>query len=137
MYSKCNDKIFDSNVVLIKIITTFESNINRMSTYYLGEFEEIVLLTVAILDGKAYGLNIIAEIQERLGRKVSLGAIQTVLKRLEEKGMLNSEFGEATKVRGGKRKRYYTISTYGLQVINENKEQRLSLWNAIPKLNFN
>lgn len=137
MYSKCDDKIFDSNVVLIKIITTFESNINRMSTYYLGEFEEIVLLTVAILDGKAYGLNIIAEIQERLGRKVSLGAIQTVLKRLEEKGMLNSEFGEATKVRGGKRKRYYTISTYGLQVINENKEQRLSLWNAIPKLNFN
>ncbi len=108
-----------------------------MSTYYLGEFEEIVLLTVAILDGKAYGLNIIVEIQERLGRKVSLGAIQTVLKRLEEKGMLNSEFGEATKVRGGKRKRYYTISTYGLQVINENKEQRLSLWNAIPKLNFN
>ena len=137
MYSKRDDKIFDSNVVLIKIITTFESNINRMSTYYLGEFEEIVLLTVAILDGKAYGLNIIAEIQERLGRKVSLGAIQTVLKRLEEKGTLNSEFGEATKVRGGKRKRYYTISTYGLQVINENKEQRLSLWNAIPKLNFN
>lgn len=108
-----------------------------MSTYYLGEFEEIVLLTVAILDGKAYGLNIIVEIQERLSRKVSLGAIQTVLKRLEEKTLVNSEFGEATKVRGGKRKRYYSITAQGLQVLNQNKEQRLSLWNAIPKLNFN
>lgn len=108
-----------------------------MSIYYLGEFEEIVLLTVAILDGKAYGLNIITEIQERLNRKVSLGAIQTVLKRLEEKAMVSSEFGEATKVRGGKRKRYYTITTQGMEVLNQNKEQRLSLWNAIPKLNFN
>lgn len=108
-----------------------------MDQYHLGEFEEIVLLTVAILDGQAYGLSIIEEIKSRLDRSVSLGAIQTVLKRLEEKGMLSSEFGEATKVRGGKRKRYYTISTYGLQVINESKEQRLSLWNALPKLNFN
>jgi DNA-binding PadR family transcriptional regulator len=68
---------------------------------------------------------------------VSLGAIQTVLKRLEEKSMVSSEFGEATKVRGGKRKRYYSITTFGLQVINQSKEQRLSLWNAMPKLNFN
>ncbi len=108
-----------------------------MDQYHLGEFEEIVLLTVAILDGQAYGLSIIEEIKSRLDRRVSLGAIQTVLKRLEEKGMLSSEFGEATKVRGGKRKRYYAITTYGLQVINESKEQRLSLWNAMPKLNFN
>lgn len=107
-----------------------------MSLYHLGEFEEIVLLTVSILDGEAYGVSIIDEIEERLQRKVSLGAIQTVLKRLEEKEMVKSVFGEATKIRGGKRKRFYTITAEGQRVLRETKEQRMSLWNAIPKLSL-
>lgn len=104
-----------------------------MSQYHLGEFEEIVLLTVAILNGEAYGVSIIAEIEGRLERNVSLGAIQTVLKRLEEKELVKSEFGEATKVRGGKRKRFYEITSKGRQVLNKAREQRTSLWNAIPE----
>ena len=104
-----------------------------MSQYHLGEFEEIVLLTVAILDGEAYGISIVEEIETRLERNVSLGAIQTVLKRLEDKNMVRSLFGEATKIRGGKRKRYYTITAEGKRVLKNTKDQRLSLWNAIPK----
>jgi len=105
-----------------------------MSQYHLGEFEEIVLLTVAILDGEAYGVSIITEIEDRLQRKVSLGAIQTVLKRLEDKGLVKSEFGEVTSVRGGKRKRLYEITTSGKQILNQTKAQRNSLWDAIPKV---
>ncbi len=105
-----------------------------MSEFHIGEFEEIVLLTVAILNGEAYSLSIIEEIENRLNRSVSLGAIQTVLKRLEEKEMVSSEFGEATKVRGGKRKRYYKITASGQRILKETKEQRTSLWNSIPKL---
>lgn len=75
-----------------------------MSIYHLGEFEEIVLLTVAILNGEAYGVSIVEEIETRLQRNVSLGAAQTVLKRLENKRLVKSTFGEATKVRGGKGK---------------------------------
>ena len=104
-----------------------------MSQYHLGEFEEIVLLTVAILDGEAYGISIVEEIETRVERNVSLGAIQTVLKRLEDKKMVRSLFGEATKIRGGKRKRYYTITAEGKRVLKNTKDQRLSLWNAIPK----
>ena len=104
-----------------------------MSQYHLGEFEEVVLLTVAILNGEAYGVSIIEEIEDRLKRKVSLGAIQTVLKRLEDKDLVKSEFGEATKVRGGKRKRYYKLTADGRQVLSQTKDQRISLWNAIPK----
>ncbi len=107
-----------------------------MSQFHLGEFEEIVLLTVAILNGEAYGVNIITEIEARLNRKVSLGAIQTVLKRLEEKGLVRSEFGETTKARGGKRKRLYEISASGRQILNRTKAQRNSLWEAIPKVVF-
>ncbi len=69
-----------------------------MSQYHLGEFEEVVLLTVAILNGEAYGVSIITEIEDRLKRNVSLGAMQTVLKRLEEKDLVKSEFGETTNV---------------------------------------
>ena len=107
-----------------------------MSTYSLGEFEEIVLLTVAILHGKAYTLSLIEEIEGRLQRQVSIGAVQTVLRRLEEKDMVSSEFGEATKVRGGKRKRYFTITTLGQQVLNLIRDQRNALWNDIPQLSL-
>ncbi|TRX56167.1 PadR family transcriptional regulator [Fulvivirga sp. M361] len=104
-----------------------------MSKHHLGEFEEIVMLTVAVLHDEAYGIAIIDEMEQRLNRKVSIGALQTVLRRLEKKGYLSSRFGEATKVRGGKRKRYFTLTSYGKKVLAEVKEQRIGLWNAIPK----
>lgn len=107
-----------------------------MSRHHLAEFEEIVMLTVAILYGKAYGLAILDEIEERLGRKVTIGSLQTVLRRLEKKGYLTSEFGESTPERGGKRKRYFTVTKYGQKILQEAKDQRMSLWNAIPKIAF-
>ncbi len=107
-----------------------------MGKYQLGEFEEVVLLTVAILYGEAYGIAIIEEMEKRLNRSVSIGSLQTVLRRLEKKGFLTSEFGEATQVRGGKRKRYFTVTQYGRKVMEEIKEQRLGLWKAIPEVAF-
>ncbi len=105
-----------------------------MGKHQLGEFEEVVLLTVAILYGEAYGVAIIDEMEERLNRKVSIGALQTVLRRLEKKGYLTSEFGEATSMRGGKRKRFFQLTSYGQSALEEAKEQRLGLWNAIPEI---
>ncbi len=107
-----------------------------MSKYHLGEFEEIVMLTVAILRNEAYGIAIIDEMENRLKRSVSIGSLQTVLRRLEKKGYLTSKFGEATQVRGGKRKRFFTITAYGKKVLTEAKEQRNELWNAIPELSL-
>jgi DNA-binding PadR family transcriptional regulator len=107
-----------------------------MSQKTLGEFEEVVLLIVAIVNGDAYSVGIITEIDERLNRNVSLGAIQTVLKRLENKGLLNSEFGNATNERGGKRKRLYEVTAEGQRIIDHTRAQRNTLWEAIPKLLF-
>ena len=84
-----------------------------MGKYSIGEFEEVLLLTVAILYDNAYGISIKEEIEDRLNRKVSVGAMRTALSRLEKKGFLRSEFGEATAIRGGKRKRFYTVPPYG------------------------
>jgi len=107
-----------------------------MSQKTLGEFEEIVILIVAILNGDAYSVSIITEIDERLNRNVSLGAIQTVLKRLENKGLLKSEFGDATNERGGKRKRLYEVTAEGQKILDHTRVQRNSLWEAIPRLSF-
>lgn len=102
----------------------------------LGEFEEIVLLAVGILYQGAYAVAIIDEIEQRLDRRVSIGALQTVLRRLEEKGYLTSEFGEATSVRGGKRKRYFSLTTLGTRVLRETQEQRQEMFKAIPRMAF-
>ncbi|KYG75885.1 PadR family transcriptional regulator [Roseivirga spongicola] len=103
-----------------------------MGKHHLGEFEEVVMLTVAILHGEAYGVSIIEEIENRLKRSVSMGSLQTVLKRLEDKGYLASELGEATSVRGGKRKRFFTVTNLGKEILKATKDQRMSLWSAIP-----
>jgi PadR family transcriptional regulator PadR len=107
-----------------------------VSRYQLGEFEEIVMLTVGILYKEAYGVAIIDEMEKRLDRKVSIGALQTVLRRLEDKGYLTSEFGEATNVRGGKRKRYFTLTNLGSRVLRETQEQRMEMYKAIPRIAF-
>ena len=107
-----------------------------MSKYRLGEFEEIVLLTVAVLYGEAYGIAILNEIEHRLNREVSIGSLRTVLSRLETKGYLFSEFGESTAMRGGKRKRYYKVTKYGQKVLQETRDHRRQLWDAIPKIAF-
>src|SRR5215510_6424280 len=100
----------------------------------LGEFEELVLLTVATLQQDAYGVEIKRELEDRLKEKLSVGSIQSALKRMEEKGFLTSEFGEATQKRGGKRKRIYTATPYAHRVLKEMKEVRAGLWEAIPRL---
>ena len=104
-----------------------------MSKNHLGEFEEIVMLTVGILANDAYGFSIIEEIEKRLNRSVSIGSLQVVLKRLEKKGYLSSHLGEASQVRGGKRKRYFMLTNLGVNILTEAKEQRLGLWNALPE----
>ena len=98
----------------------------------LGEFEEIVLLTVAVLGEKAYGISIKEDIEERTERKVSVGALRTVLKRLENKGYLSSQLGEPTAVRGGKRKRFFQVTSAGKEALEYAMDVRKQLWRAIP-----
>jgi PadR family transcriptional regulator, regulatory protein PadR len=83
----------------------------------LGEFEEIVMLTIGVLGENAYGLAIKNEIEERLNRSVSMGALHTGLYRLEEKGYLNSKLGKATQVRGGKPKRFFQVTAKGQKAV--------------------
>ncbi len=107
-----------------------------MKKFQLGEFEEIVLLTVGVLFDEAYGVAIKREIENRLQRKVSVGAMQSALRRMEKKGFLNSRLGEVNAKRGGKPKRFFTITAFGKQALEYSKDVRTDLWNSIPDVAF-
>ena len=107
-----------------------------MGKYSIGAFEEVVLLTVAVLLENAYGIAIKVEIEKRLERNVSVGAMRTALNRLEKKGFLESEFGEATAIRGGKRKRFFKITPHGKNALEKVMETRMKLWKEIPSMEF-
>jgi PadR family transcriptional regulator PadR len=98
----------------------------------LGEFEELVLLTMAALTSDAYSVAICDELEKRTGRSAKLGVVHAVLNRLEEKGLAKSRLGEATNMRGGKRKRYYTVTSGGKAALTRAREVREGLWQSIP-----
>ena len=102
----------------------------------LGEFQEIVLLTILILEENAYGVSIQKEIAKRLAKEVSRGSLHTALSRIEEKGFITSEFGEASAKRGGRRKRFYQVTNTGKEALQKAKNIRDQLWNAIPNFSL-
>lgn len=106
-----------------------------MKKYNLGEFEEIVLLTIGILHKEAYGVSIKNEIETRLERDVSMGGLHTALIRLEDKGYIRSSNGEGgTEERAGRPRRYFEITALGKKAITYSKSSRDKLWGAIPKI---
>lgn len=105
-----------------------------MKKYQLGEFEEVVILTVGVLYNNAYGVAIKKEIEARLERSVSMGAMHSALVRLEDKGYIRSHDGEATEERAGRPRKYYKITALGKRAIEYTKNTRDALWNDIPKV---
>lgn len=106
-----------------------------MSRKGLGEFEELVLLAVCILDGTAYGVSVKEEVEKHTGRSILLGAVHITLYRLEDKGLLSSELGGNTAKRGDRRKRLFTITQLGIRQLQSTQEVRQSMWKMISFLN--
>lgn len=105
-----------------------------MGKEYLGEFEELILTMVGILQEDAYGNAIVSEIKQRVGREVNLSAVHVTLYRLEDKGYVKSKMGGATSSRGGRRKRIFSVTNAGLAMLRAMKEARMDLWKLIPQL---
>ena len=102
-----------------------------MSDPYLGEFEQIVLLAVVRLAGKAYGVPIRQEIEERAGRRVTVGALYATLDRLEAKRLLESWFADPTPERGGRSKRFFRITPAGVHALSESKTMFDRMWQGV------
>lgn len=103
----------------------------------IGELEEIILLTVAALFDDAYGIAVMKEIEERSGRTITISTVHAALKRLEEKGFVESRYDGATNERGGRRKHLFRVTMAGQKALSFSKELRNNLWGSIPDLAFN
>ncbi|MEM7297294.1 MAG: PadR family transcriptional regulator [Bacteroidota bacterium] len=102
----------------------------------LGEFEELVLLTVGILYDDAYSVAIQRELNRQTGRNVTISSVHAAVYRLEEKGLLNSRMGEMSSTRGGKRKRLFNISQSGRIALDTASDLRNRMRNQIPQIAF-
>jgi len=107
-----------------------------MKGSYLGELEELVLLTVGVLYPEAYGVGVMDEVAKLTGRQLNISAVHAVLTRLEEKGFLSSKMSEPTQERGGRRKRIFLLTAVGKRSLEEANEIRNQLFNRIPKVAF-
>ena len=103
------------------------------SRIYLGELEELILLMVALLDKEAYGVLITEELKKQAGREITISAAHAALHRLEEKGFVKSKMGGASQERGGRRKRLFSITSYGRSALEELRDTRNLIWTQITK----
>ena len=103
-----------------------------MSRELLGHFELLVLLALLRVGEEAYGVPIANEITESTGKRVILASVYNTLERLEEKGLVTSTVGEPTSERGGRAKRYFSITTVGLREVRTAKKALTVLWRGIP-----
>jgi len=105
-----------------------------MKSTQLGAFEELILLAVCVKGDDAYGVSVLNEIKVQAGRIVTLGAVHATMYRLQEKGFLDSEMGGATERRGGRRKRLFTVTGAGFEMVRSSRDVRESMWKLIPRL---
>lgn len=105
-----------------------------MERSQIGELEELVLLSVGSLMDEAYAVSILKVIKEHTKRTLDVTAIHSVLRRLEKKGLVSSKMGGATPTRGGRRKKFFTLTTAGRAVLDDIMEVRSALYNKLPKI---
>lgn len=100
---------------------------------FLGEFEHMVLAAILRLGDRAYGAAIVREIEQQTGRSVSGGSLYVTLDRLEDKGLVSSRMAERSPRRGGRPKRFMSVTPEGLQALRAAREAMLNLWSGIEE----
>ena len=102
-----------------------------MARRSLGEFEHLMMLAIFRLGSEAYGVPIIAEVEEQTGRSVSQAAAYMTLRRLEDKGWIQSRMSDPTPERGGRAKRYFELRPAGLERLRESRAALRQMWEGI------
>ena len=103
-----------------------------MSRESLGHFELLVLLALLRQGEDAYGVPIASAIEQSTGKRVILASVYNTLERLEQKGLVRSVKGQPTPERGGRAKRYFSMTTAGMREVRAAKKALTMLWRGIP-----
>jgi DNA-binding PadR family transcriptional regulator len=99
----------------------------------LGELEQLVLLAIMRLEGRAYAVAIRDEIRQQTGFELSRGSIYVTLERLEQKGYVTSWFADPTPERGGKAKRLFKARPVALRELRSCRNALLKMWAGIEE----
>jgi len=102
-----------------------------MTSVYPGEFEQMVLLSILQLEGEAYALSVLHELDESAGRRVSRGALYKTLERLEDKGFVAWEVEETTPGRGGHPRRRFKVTREGVFALQTSRDALHRLWRGL------
>ena len=105
-----------------------------MGRKFLGEFEELVLLYVAVQSGEAYGISVMEQLAQEADRDVNISAVHAALRRLEQKGFVRSGWSESTAERGGRRKRLFSITQEGEAALVQVRNLRNRIWGQLGDL---
>ena len=105
-----------------------------MARQLLTDFELMILLAVLRAEDEAYGVTIAREIEATAGRQVVLGAVYAALDRLERNGLVASKIGQPTAERGGRAKRFFSVTPQGLRAVKDTRRALVALWNDVPQL---
>ena len=97
----------------------------------MGQFEQAVIVALIRLGSGAYGRAILVEVQRRLAREVSAGAVYATLERLEAKGLAASKLAPGTAIRGGRARRYFVPTAAGVRALNDAKSANDVLWRGL------
>jgi len=98
---------------------------------FLGEFEQVVLLAVLRQGNEGYGMSIRQEIEDSVGRDVTIGAVYATLDRLERKGFVRSRDGQPTPERGGRARKHFALTPDGAQALRASRAMMDRLWDGV------
>jgi DNA-binding PadR family transcriptional regulator len=101
---------------------------------YLTDFELMILLSILRVGDEAYGVPVAREIEKTGGRSVVLGAVYAALDRLETNGLVSSTLGDSTPARGGRAKRFFSVTPAGLKAVKQTRRALTRLWAGIAQL---
>ena len=104
-----------------------------MQRQSIGEFEHLILLGILRLGAAAYGVPIIDEVEACTGREISQAAVYLTLKRLEDKGWIRGRIGDSSEPRGGRPKRFYSVTELGRSKLREARNQLLKMWSGLQE----
>ena len=101
---------------------------------YLGNFDLMLLLAVLRLGDEAYGVTIAQELEQYTSREVVIASVYARLERLQERGLVTSSLGDPTPERGGRAKRYFSITGAGIREIRDARRSLMNMWKGLPDL---
>jgi DNA-binding PadR family transcriptional regulator len=102
----------------------------------LSRTEELLLNCILRLEEEAYTFKIREKLKEITDKTWAFGAIFISLDRLERKGCVRSYLGEETPDRGGRRKRFYSVSKDGLKALAQIRKIDRAMWEDMPVSTF-